>query len=451
MRFIDPERALRESAGRCLRDRLSCSPIVVALSGGVDSVVLLHALLATGVAVRAFHVNHALSPHAATWQKFCENLCAELGVEVLVRRLELGTSRTSGLEADARTARYDALRDMARGSSSDIIALAHHADDQAETVLLQLLRGGASRGLAGMPEWRIDGAVALWRPMLGTDRASIVDYARRRALAWIDDESNADLSIKRNFIRARVLPALEQGFPDYRAAFGRTASTAAGNSQLLHELAAIDIEKATTAEGGIATEALRTLGVARATNLLRHHLRACRIALPATDQLCEFIRQAIDSGCQRHPSVATNDGWLLYADRGQISIAALSANFDAVWHCESTLQLPHGRLVFELSMGGGIAASRVPSTGFRVLARSGGERIKLELNRPHRTLTNLMREAGIPSTLRSAWPLLVDGDRVVAIPGIGVSVNWRCPSGGPGWTVKWQPRAPMSAQSILKR
>ena len=109
------------------------------------------------------------------------------------------------------------------------------------------------------------------------------------------------------------------------------------------------------------------------------------------------------------------------------------------------------RFVFEPATGDGIAASRVPSTGFRVLARSGGERIKLELNRPHRTLTNLMREAGIASTLRRAWPLIVDGRDVVAIPGIGVSVNWRCPLGGPGWTVKWQPRAPMSAQSILKR
>ena len=407
--------------------------------------------MAIGIAVRAFHVNHAISPHAATWQKFCENLCADLGIELRVRRLELGISRTSGLEADARKARYEALRDMARESSIDVIALAHHADDQAETVLLQLLRGGASRGLAGMPEWRIDGAAALWRPMLGTDRASIVDYARRRALDWIDDESNADLSIKRNFIRARVFPALEQGFPDYRTAFGRAASTAAGNSQLLHELAAIDIERATTPEGGIATEALRKLGVARATNLVRHHLRACRIALPASDQLCEFIRQAIDSGSQRHPSLATHDGWLLYADRGQISVAAASANFDAVWHCESTLRLPHGRLIFEPATGDGIAASRVPATGFRVLARSGGERIKLELNRPHRTLTNLMREAGIPSTLRSAWPLIVDGNHVVAIPGVGVSVDWRCPSGGPGWIVKWQPRAPMSAQSILER
>ena len=191
------------------RKRPSARRIAVALSGGIDSVTLLHQLKDRGVS--AIHVHHGLSPNADAWAAFCRKLCKRWGVPLKVYRVKVSRAG-EGLEAAARRARYEAFAE----ANADCIALAHNLDDQAETVLMNLLRGAGPRGASGMArESRFRGKT-LVRPLLDTPRAAIVAYARHHGLEWIEDESNTDEALTRNFVRRSVGPILEQRFPAWK-------------------------------------------------------------------------------------------------------------------------------------------------------------------------------------------------------------------------------------------
>ena len=192
--------------------------MVVGLSGGVDSVVLLHALSRAVPSVRAAHINHGLSPNARRWAEFCRRLCRRLGVPLTVRRVRVA-KRGEGLEAAARTARYAALGKL----SFDVLALAHQLDDQAETVLLNLLRGAGPRGASGMRARATFRGRTLLRPLLEVPRESILAYAREHELAWIEDESNLSDAYARNFIRLHVAPLFSARYPRWREALARAA------------------------------------------------------------------------------------------------------------------------------------------------------------------------------------------------------------------------------------
>src|SRR6185436_5787083 len=186
--------------------------IAVGLSGGVDSVVLLHRLRENSKArLRAIHVHHGLSPNADAWTQFCRKLCKQLKISLTVRRVSVRRAG-KGLEAAARAARYEVFKK----EKADVIALAHNLDDQAETVLMNLLRGAGARGASGMPEHSRIGRKVLWRPFLGKTRKEILAYARKHKLDWIEDESNANEALTRNFIRRRVGPLLEQKYPQWK-------------------------------------------------------------------------------------------------------------------------------------------------------------------------------------------------------------------------------------------
>ena len=455
--------------------------MAIALSGGIDSVVLLDVLarLRTGLRLDliALHVNHGLSPNAAQWEAHCREAADARGVAFDCARVSVARDHRSGLEGHARDLRHASLRRMAVAHGAAIIAFGHHADDQAETVLLQLLRGGAPRGLAAMGEWVDDGAfcdarevlnpadassatdasapkhtrptkamrtITRWRPLLRVPRAAIASHATANRLQWIDDESNSDLSFRRNFLRAQLLPLLETGVPDYRAALARAAAFANESATLLAELAELDVRHAATPDG-IDVGALRMLGAMRSINLLRHWLRTRNMAIPSADRVDEFIRQVVTTGAKASPSLALSDDVTLVAERGCIRIVVPGASFSARWLNERSLVFAHGELSFEQAVGDGIAATRVPDEGFQIRPRVPGARLKVSESRPRRTLKNLMQEAGIPGSLRPQWPLVMHGEEIVAVPGLGVGVDWQCPPGAPGWVVRWQPRTVLSA------
>ncbi|MEP6998324.1 MAG: tRNA lysidine(34) synthetase TilS, partial [Betaproteobacteria bacterium] len=213
--------------------------IAVALSGGIDSMVLLDALHALAprfaLHLSALHVDHRLSPRSERWAQFCAEACAARGVPLTVHRVDVARRAGQSLEAVARAARYAKLL----GANIDIVALAHHADDQAETILLQLLRGAGPAGLAAMPRYRARSASgpALLRPLLELPRAALAAYANARGLAWVDDESNEDRRHKRNLLRLSVAPLLAQAFPGYPTVLARAAGHQAEAAALLDELA----------------------------------------------------------------------------------------------------------------------------------------------------------------------------------------------------------------------
>ena len=421
------------------------SHLVVGLSGGMDSVTLL-AILAdlAGLfrfSLRALHINHGISPNAPAWAQFCQDLCRRLNVRLQVEGVRVDDYRSLGVEGAARRARYEVY---AR-EDADFIVLAHHRDDQAETLLLQLLRGAGPLGMAGMPELRpLAGSRAgIFRPLLGFARADIEAWARGRGLEWIDDESNDDTARQRNFVRHRVLPLIEQRFPAARATVARAAAPLAAAGALLGELARLDLAMLDR-EKDVAVAALRQLGPMRAKNALRSLLQSRAIPAPTAAQLDELYRQLVDAREDRAVLLEIQ-GWALRRYRGRIRIervpAPVPANFREIWRGENMLPLLEmgGVLQFKPEEGRGLSIAQLRAAEVTVRLRNGGERLQPDARRPRRTLKKLLQERGIPPWRRARMPMLYCGEHLVCVPGVGEDCAWQAGPGEPGLIVSWEP------------
>src|SRR5574343_619401 len=292
--------------GRFLATRVAPDErLVVGLSGGRDSVVLLHLLAKLGFAGRlsAIHVHHGLSPNADAWSRFCADYCASLSVPLAIHHVSVDTSSGLGLEAAARKARYSVFG----SADADCLLLGHHRGDQAETVLLNLLRGSGVTGAAGMPLERRFGRLRLLRPLLDTSRVEIEAYAVSAGLAWIDDESNADTALTRNFLRHEAMAALVQRFPATEASLAHAAAHFGEAAILLDELAEQDWQL--VGDGDSARlSGMRALSLPRLKNLLRYRLRRLGWQVPVAARLEEFARQLQSAGPDRHPELVLPDG-----------------------------------------------------------------------------------------------------------------------------------------------
>ncbi len=285
------------------------------------------------------------------------------------------------LEAAARTARFAAFA----GSDADVIALAHHADDQAETLLLQLLRGAGPKGLAAMPACRQEaGRPVLARPFLALSRAEIVESAQGRRLEWIDDESNDDTDVRRNFLRHEIAPRLAQAFPGYPGTLVRAARHQAEAALLADELAAHDAHGAIAEDPLLGTtlsrESLAMLARAaphRARNLLRWFLRKHGLRAPSSARLAAMLDQLAHAAPDARVTLA-HDGVVLGIHRGRIGVHSPPvARFALPWHGENAVELPHGVLEFAPAYGAGLAAAALGSGAVTIRSRVGGERIRL--------------------------------------------------------------------------
>lgn len=429
--------------------------LALGLSGGVDSVVLLQLLRRLagplGFHLSCVHVNHNLSPNAKRWAAFCARLCRRHKLALALHEVDVASYRAEGLEAGARRARYQVF---ASQRDADFIVLAQHMDDQAETVLLQLLRGAGVRGGAAMPLVRGQDrhigdkrapAPAILRPMLALSRQQIEAWARANKLSWVEDESNADTRRDRNFLRHRVLPVIAQAFPAYRATLARAAGHLAEASMILNELAQADAKRA--ARGNrLELAQLKRLGSARAKNLLRWLLLQQGQAAPETDRLQEGLRQlfaARDDAAVRIELGATElrrySGWAYL-------LPALSdppADFRREWDGARAWPLPElgGTLRFTRRLGAGLACARVCAPGLSVSLRLGGEKMRLQAMGSTRSLKNLLQEARMPPWERERLPLVYCSDTLVAAPGLGVASGWEAGAGEAGWLIRWRPHA----------
>ena len=411
--------------------------LAVALSGGIDSMVLLdaaHALRAQHLLeLSAIHVHHGLSANADRWAAFCAGECAARSVPLATHRLGLVREPGSSVEAQARKLRYERLL----AADVDVIALAHHADDQAETLLLQLLRGAGPAGLAAMPELT-PGRPALLRPLLGLARETLASYARARALAWVDDESNSDRRYARNFVRAEIAPLLRGRFPGYPDTLLRAAKHQAEAAALADELAALDAAGAVGADG-LARARLAELSSARARNLLRWYLRREGLRAPSEARLAEMLHQLVAAADDARVRIV-QDGAEIGRYRGRIAVhAPAGAGFVRVWHGESEVCLPGGVLAFEPTRGSGVSAAKVEGGSLTLRSRAGGERIRLAGNRPTRAVKKLLQEARLPAWERQSLPLVWSDDELVAVPGIGVAIAFQAAPDEAGWRIEWRP------------
>jgi tRNA(Ile)-lysidine synthase len=411
------------------------SQVAVALSGGMDSMVLLDALATVAAShsfkLSAIHVNHGLSPNAQAWSRFCADQCAMRAVPLTIHELQLSRVADTGLEAHARAARYRCFA----AAAVDVVALAHHADDQAETVLLQLLRGAGPRGLAAMPSFR-PGHPGLLRPLLGLTRDAIAASAQARALQWITDESNADTRHKRNLLRHAVAPVLAAQFAGYQLTLARAAAHQAEASGLLDDLARHDAASAIDSLG-LDCARLAQLSAARGRNLLRWYLRGEGLRAPSAARLADLLQQA-RAGDARMRLV--HDGAELGCHHGHVVVhAPTPAPYRSEWHGEAEARLPGGVLRFTPTRGTGIAASKLAHGQVSLRSRAGGERIQIVANRPRRALKKMLQDARFPVWQRASVPLVFCGEELAAVPGLGVELAYQSGNDEQGWAVEWRP------------
>jgi tRNA(Ile)-lysidine synthase len=273
--------------------------VVVALSGGIDSFSMLHALLLLGVGrksyqLSALHVHHGLSPNADQWEGFCRDTCDRLGIPFASQRVTVDQTSKDGLEAAARRVRHAVLSAV----DADWVMLGHHRDDQAETLLFNLLRGTGVNGAAAMRERN----GRLLRPLLSVSRDDIESYAREHGLKWIDDESNADRRFTRNYLRQEVIPLLQERFPAAAKNISNAASRFAEAHDLLDDLACLDLGK-DVGDFPVNLDVLRTLDEPRARNVLRYLLGRHNVQIPSEARLRESLRQMLEAAIDRHPAI----------------------------------------------------------------------------------------------------------------------------------------------------
>ena len=336
--------------------------------------------------------------------------------------------------------------------------LAQHRDDQAETVLLQLVRGAGVAGLAGMAAVRKAGGPTLLRPLLGATRAEIERYARDRGLEWVEDESNADERRARNFVRRRVMPLLVELNAAAAANLARSAAHLAEAHELARAVAALDAREAMR-EGRLSAAALARLPAARARNLLRWTITEAGLVAPGrahgstrscgrSSARARTQRSGSRSTARRSDAIAMPSGsWRSRRPRRPRSGPA--GRGGPAWH------LPElgGTLTFKATTGGGVAARALDRGAVEVRLRSGGERLQPDGRRPRRTLKALLQESAIPPWERERLPLLYSGGKLVAVPGIGVAAEAAAAAGERGWTVSWVPdrlKLPRSTKPMIK-
>jgi tRNA(Ile)-lysidine synthase len=394
---------------------------------------LVHVSAGRPLQLSAVHVHHGLSPNADQWVRFCAEQCASRAVPLTVHRLHLERKSGQSLEALARAGRYEHFMSC----DVNVIALAHHVDDQAETVLLQLLRGSGPRGLSAMPAFR-RGTPALLRPLLSLPRATLAAYAKARGLGWIEDESNADTKHRRNWLRHEIAPRLAAGFEGYPATLARAASHQAEASALLEELAALDAEGAID-HVGLDRAQLAGLSNARAANLLRWFLRREGLRPPTDARLADVLRQLRSASADARTRIA-HDGAEIGCYRGRVVVhAPTTAPFAVAWEGAPEVHLPGGILAFEPADGEGIACAKLSLAPVTVRSRQGGERIRLAANRPRHAVKKLLQRANLTLWQRQALPLIWCGDELAAVPGVGVDIAFQAVAGENGWRLTWRP------------
>ncbi|MGU7775217.1 tRNA lysidine(34) synthetase TilS [Burkholderia sp. MR1-5-21] len=454
------DRVVLDAVGAALADVPAGARIAVAYSGGLDSSVLLDAAVRVAGAARciALHVHHGLSANADAWAAHAEATAAKLGVAFDSMRVDVPRDSGTGIEASARESRYAALDAMCERHGAAVLWLAQHADDQAETVLLQLLRGAGIAGIAAMaPRYRPAAAhVERVRPLLRLLRAQLDRYASERGVAWIDDESNRDTRYARNALRLDVLPALAVHFPGFRDALGRAAQHAAAAQRLLDDLAELDFAGAARDDGrALSRDALVALDDARGANLLRFWMRSLGLPGASAARLANMMRQ-LRATQVAHALRVDHAGQCLRLYRDVVYWEAGDSadppdegsgtprpDCTCTWDGQEVWHLPawRGTYVFAPASAGDTDA--VPEAVLRAAplvarARAGGERMRAAPGAPGRTLKNLFQERGVPAWQRDV-PLLFAGERLLFVPRLGVNRDDQASGGGTWRRIEWRP------------
>ncbi len=415
--------------------------IAVALSGGLDSVVLLDTVCKAQAKnkpseVFVFHIHHGLQKQADDWLIFCEKLAKKYKTHFDFRLLHLIGEDQGNIEARARAGRYEALADLCAEYGIEDLLLAHHQNDQAETMLLQLLRGAGVAGASAMPISREfnakEGKITLWRPLLKQSRKELEAYAKEHKLRWIEDPSNQDSKYRRNAIRKTIIPALEKIQPEAIANLARSAGLLGEAQSLLDRLAMQD-GKAMLLKNGIQLKQLLELAekdLPAANNVLRYWLKFNGLTMPSQERLAAWWRdlEMVKPSAQLEWA---HDEKVIRLWRGILQIQEEVAGewvFKTIASTSKTPGFP-SQWVKEAQKKGLITQKD----------RSGSEKIQIKANTPRKTLKNLFQEGDIPPWERQAPLLYINGD-LIAVAGLGLSYPYLVHT-GPRVRPEWQQKA----------
>ena len=427
-----------------------------ALSGGLDSTVLLAALAeirahAPNGALRAIHVDHGLHADSRDWARACARLAAKLGVGCTQLKVRARGRAGDSPEAAARTARYAAIAgDL---DADEVLLTAHHADDQMETMLLQWLRDGGLRAIAGMARLQPFGPGWQARPMLDFTRADLLEFAKSRGLAWQEDPSNLDPRFDRNYLRISVLPLLRERWPSVARTMARVGDFAREALDLEQQVAADDLADA--AEGStLVLERVTDLTEVRQRAVIRAWLRALGLAVPPSATLAALRHDIRHSGPDRVPCTQWS-GVAVHRYRGRLYAEPWPAKARTVrpgeWQPGGSYRVDsRSELELRPVVGRGLSRARMPGR-LRVKVWAGGDRLRLPGSGHRKQLRKLAQERGVLPWHRCAVPVIWAGDQVVAVGGIAISADWAAGPGEAGWELHWRNRPMLTEAEFLAR
>lgn len=413
------------------------SRYVIAFSGGLDSSVLAHALAGADIPVVAVHIDHGLQAQSVEWGRHCEAFAASLGLEFRYLEVDVQLESGKGPEASARDARYAALHgELGKG---DWLLSAHHREDQAETLLLNLVRGSGPAGIAGIGSVRRFGPGWLVRPLLYFDRSDLRAYAEAEGINWIDDPSNKDKRFDRNFLRHEILPRLKTRWPDIASRLQRSASHASEATSLLIDLANIDLDALGGRTDRLPIPELLDLPRYRQKNLIRHALRVCGLTVPTALQLDTILDEVLRARKDAQPQVRWPGGSARrYRDNLYLLPDEMADTLPEgpIPGSKVDLGLGLGTLHFEPGVERGLDA-RLVGPKLHLESRKGGEKIRLDDQGHTKKLKKLLQEEGIVPWMRDRVPLVYSGDRLVAVGDLWIAAD---AAASPGVAIRWSDR-----------
>lgn len=416
------------------------SELLLGLSGGLDSSVLLFLLekmqFKFKFNLKAIHVHHGLNSSADDWLKFCKKKCEALGVNLLSEKIKINSDSALGLEGEARKLRYKAIVKRQKG----IVVLGHHQNDQAETLLLQLLRGAGLKGLSSMSEF--DLKRNFWRPMLNIKRHSLEVYAKEHGIEYIEDESNQDEQFDRNFIRQKVLPLIQSRYPASIETISRSASNIAEGYNLNNLIAIDDSKNHMSVDGTyLSIDGLKKLPKLRVINLIRWWLSLSNLLMPSKKNIDELYRQlmyikkdsALNLKISKDKSVRAHHEKLFI-----VNSEIKPSMYNLKWSGEDELHLPNNtKLQFVRKNNGGLSLSKLGVKSLKIKSRAGGEKLKPFKDQPSRSLKYLFQNADIPLWERDQIPLIFAKKQLVAIPNLGIHHEYQSSEGEIGYQINW--------------
>lgn len=394
------------------------------------------------VRLRALHVDHGLQADSTLWATHCVTTCSTFGVECIVETVQVDHAAGGGPEACARRARYGAFRRHV--GEGDIILLGQHRDDQAETVLLQLLRGGGAKGLAAMPALARCGLGYLARPLLDFSRDELKTYVQYHDLKWVDDPSNSDTRLRRNFLRQNIIPRLSEHWPQVAQNLARSAGVFASTARLLDSLASKDLRRVAASDGNsLKIDHLLRLSNDRRKNLIRTWLRKNGFAPPRDTQLERLEVEMLCAANDAQPIWRWHGGEMrryrnqLYA---LVDLPLVPQGGNVPWTFGESLDLPAGlgSIECKVTQGSGLSMGLQSRRDLHVQWRQGGEVLRLPGRSCTHKLKNLFQETAIPPWVRDRVPLIYAGTQLAAVGGFWVAAEFAAGAGEDGLLLDWR-------------